>query len=71
MDIYIYSPAGELIKKFYCSSGNEGGSQGLNKVSWDGNLDTGGRIGNGTYLGTIISKKDNHLLGKFKLNVFD
>ena len=44
---------------------------GLNKVKWDGTPDREGTLGNGTYMGTIIARSDNKLIGKFKVNVFD
>jgi len=71
IDLYIYSVAGELVKKISCQEGSEGGSAGLNKVKWNGAPDRGGILGNGTYMGTIIARADNKMIGKFKVNVFD
>lgn len=70
IDIFIYSIDGEQIKKISCSAGSEGGMGQLNKVKWNGIIDDGGIIGNGIYVGTIVSKQENKVLGKFKLNVF-
>lgn len=71
IDIYIFSVSQKLVKKISCYSGQEGGSAGLNKVLWDGKMDTGPMIGNGIYVGTIVAKTQGKLLKKFKLNVFD
>ena len=48
-------------------SGAEGGKAGRNKVSWDGRNDAGGQVGNGVYVGTIVS--GGKLLAKFKLAI--
>ena len=71
IDIYLFSIAGAMIQKISCMAGTEGGSAGLNKVKWDGKIMGDKIIGNGIYLGTIVSKAEGRLLKKFKLNVFD
>lgn len=71
IDIYVFSVAGEIAKKITCMSGSEGGTAGLNKTKWDGNLDSGGIIGNGIYIATIVAKADGKILKKLKINVFD
>ncbi|OGC35206.1 hypothetical protein A2311_00355 [candidate division WOR-1 bacterium RIFOXYB2_FULL_48_7] len=71
IDIYLVGVTGVRVKKFLCNSGQEGGSAGVNKVSWDGLTDQGTLAGNAIYVGTIISRSDNRLLGKVKLTILD
>ena len=71
IDIYLISVAGERIKKFTCLAGGEGGAAGVNKVTWDGRADQGFLAGNAIYVGTIVARDDNRLLGKLKLTIVD
>jgi hypothetical protein len=60
------------IKRVICQAGvGEGGHAGVNKVEWDGQTDQGYLAGNAIYVGTIISKDDNRLLGKVKMTLVD
>jgi len=66
IDIYVIGIGGVRAKKFTLMAGGEGSSAGVNKVTWDGRTDFGVLAGNSIYIGTIISRDDNRLLGKFK-----
>ncbi|MCU0641213.1 MAG: hypothetical protein MUC35_03895 [Candidatus Margulisbacteria bacterium] len=63
--------SGQTILSRTYLKGTEGGSAGVNKVTWDGQTDRGYKAGNGIYLGTVVSKEDNRKLGTVKLTVFD
>ena len=69
--VAINSPTGEFAKKWMFNTGTEGGSAGINKVTWDGKTDAGYQAGNAIYLGSIISRDDNRLLGKVKLTILN
>ncbi|MCU0641923.1 MAG: hypothetical protein MUC35_07600 [Candidatus Margulisbacteria bacterium] len=60
-----------LVKNFTFNKGQEGGTAGINKVTWDGRTDRGTLAGNGIYLGTINSREDGRRLGTVKLTVVD
>jgi hypothetical protein len=70
IEIFVFSSAGQAVKKLSFSKGEEGGKEGLNKVSWDGISNTGTRIGNGIYVATIIDREVRDVLGKIKLVVY-
>ena len=70
VDIFIFSSAGEVLKKISFLKGEEGGRIGLNKVSWDGISNLGTRLGNGIYVATIIHQEDRSVLGKIKLVIY-
>jgi len=71
IEVYIFNIGGEIAKRFSCPTGSEGGRVGLNQIKWNGQLDTGGVIGNGIYLGVVVAKRENKRLAKLKVNVFD
>jgi hypothetical protein len=71
VEIYIYSVAGQIVKKLSFASGSEGGNTGLNKVTWDGRTEMGLLAGNAVYVGTLLSRDDNRLLGRFKFSIVD
>ena len=71
IDIYIISVGGERIKRFLINAGAEGGSAGINKITWDGVTDQGYLAGNAIYVGTIIARDEGKLLRKFKLTIVD
>jgi hypothetical protein len=71
VEVYIYSVSGQVVKKFFGTSGSEGGNAGINKVTWDGTTEMGLRAGNAVYVGTIISVDNKRLLGKFKFSIVD
>jgi hypothetical protein len=71
VQIVLADISGRLTKALYFQSGQEGGSAGVNKATWDGRTDRGTLAGNGIYLGTIISRDDGRKLGALKLTIAD
>lgn len=71
IDIFIISIAGETVKRIFRLAGTEGGNAGVNKVTWDGKTEIGEVVGNGVYVGTIVSRDEGKLLARFKLTVLD
>jgi len=71
VDIFLIDPTGKRIKKILCNAGTEGGSAGVNKVTWDGRTDMGYLAGNAIYVGTLISRDDGRLLAKVKMTIVD
>lgn len=69
IDIFLISVAGQRIKRFSCDAGQEGGTAGVNKITWDGLTDQGFLAGNAIYVGTIVSRDDGRLLGRLKLTI--
>ena len=65
--IYFFDLTGGLICRKFYSSGIEGGSQGTNRVYWDGVNDYGDRVANGVYLFRIES--EGRTIGKGKIIV--
>jgi hypothetical protein len=71
IEIWVTGVSGQRIKHFVLNAGQEGGSAGINKVTWDGKTDQGYLAGNAIYVGTILARDENRLLGKFKLTIVD
>ncbi|MBU0671490.1 MAG: hypothetical protein KJ732_00510 [Candidatus Margulisbacteria bacterium] len=71
IDIYLIDPTGKRIKKLTCDAGTEGGSAGVNKVTWNGMTDMGYLAGNAIYIGTIIGRDESRLLAKVKMTIVD
>ncbi|MFH1386250.1 MAG: carboxypeptidase regulatory-like domain-containing protein [bacterium] len=69
IEIYIADVTGQRVKRYVLSAGTEGGSAGVNKISWDGMTDQGYMAGNAIYVGVIVAKDENKLLEKFKLTI--
>ena len=67
IDIYMFDISSRAVKKLVFNAGEEGGSAGLNRATWDLVTDQGGRIGSGIYLFNIVERESNRLLGKGKL----
>ena len=70
VDIFIFDIAANIAKKLTIRSGEEGGTGQVNKVKWNGVTDGSFVAGNGVYVGNIVSKTENKVLGKFKLTVY-
>jgi hypothetical protein len=70
IDIFILDIAAKVIKKISINEGQDGGAGQLNKVKWNGITDQGAVAANGVYLGNIVSRDENRVLGKFKLTVY-
>ncbi|OGC11786.1 hypothetical protein A3K48_04770 [candidate division WOR-1 bacterium RIFOXYA12_FULL_52_29] len=69
IEIYVIGVDGTRIKHFILPAATEGGSAGINKVTWDGTTDQGYKAGNAIYVGTIVARDEGRLLGKFKLTI--
>ncbi|MFH1826738.1 MAG: hypothetical protein ABH823_05565 [bacterium] len=69
VQIIFVDISGQRVKNFIFEEGQEGGSAGINKVTWDGRTDRGTLAGNGIYLGTFIERNENRRLGSVKLTV--
>jgi hypothetical protein len=71
IEIILSDISGRRIKNFVFDAGTEGGSAGLNKVSWDGKTDLGSLAGNGIYVGLIVAKDEGRKLGSVKVSLLD
>lgn len=71
IDVYVFSPTGETVKKFILLSGTNGGTAGVNKITWDGVKPTGATLGNAIYSGVVVSHAQGKILKKFMLTVVD
>lgn len=69
IEIVLTDISGQRIKNFAFASGAEGGTAGLNKVTWDGKTDLGPLSGNGIYLGIIVAKDEGRKLGSVKVSI--
>jgi len=67
IEINIYSASAQMVKKLLLYKDADGGKEGLNKITWDGMTDFGSLVGNGIYVGLIIDREKQQLLGKVKL----
>jgi len=65
-DIYIVDVSGRIVKKFVNYARQEGGSAGLNKVTWDLRTDQGSRVASGIYVISLVNRENGKLLGKGK-----
>ena len=71
IDVFLFSPVGETVMKFNISSAQNGGSAGVNKITWDGTKPSGRIAGNGAYSGAIVAKDEGRIIAKFKFAIVD
>ncbi len=71
IDIFIISIAGETVQRIFKPTGEDGGSAGRNKVKWYGRNMLGEVVGNGIYVGTIVSRDQGKVLARFKITIVD
>jgi hypothetical protein len=71
IEIVLTDISGVRSRNFIFEAGSEGGSAGLNKVTWNGRTDRSQLAGNGIYLGLIIARDEGRRLGSVKLTVVD
>lgn len=71
IEIYIFSMSAEIIQRITCAAGQQGGSEQINKVYWDGLTNIGRNTANGIYWVNIVSKDDGKAIGKIRLTVFN
>jgi hypothetical protein len=65
-NIFIFDVSGRIVKKFVLYARQEGGSAGLNKVTWNLVTDQGGRVASGIYVISLVNRENGKLLGKGK-----
>ena len=70
IEIFIFSVAGEVVKKMVLREGQEGAIGQLNKVKWDGMTDQGMIVSSGMYLVNIVSPDESRVNNKIKLSVY-
>jgi hypothetical protein len=66
VDIHMLDVSGREVKKFVCNAGQEGGSAGVNKITWNLITEQGSKVSSGIYVFTIISRDNQKMLGKGK-----
>ena len=69
IDLFVFSAAGQIVKKISIEEGDEGGAGQLNKVEWNGMTEQGTVMSSGVYLVNIVSRQDKKVLGKIKLTI--
>ncbi|MFC1477989.1 FlgD immunoglobulin-like domain containing protein [Candidatus Margulisiibacteriota bacterium] len=57
--IKIYNLFGSFVRSFTYTSGAEGGSEGVNEISWDGTDTNGNRVAMGGYLCVVEAESDD------------
>jgi hypothetical protein len=67
VEMSIVNVAGKTVLRRLFTAGSEGGSAGVNKVTWDLTTNQGQNISSGIYIFTLINKDNGKLLGKGKL----
>lgn len=71
IDLFFFSPTGEIIKKIMSTAGTNGGAAGVNKITWDGKKASGATVGNAIYSGALVDHDQGKVLKKFKLPISD
>lgn len=70
IDVIIVGANGQIIKKLSVFAGEEGGKMGINKLLWDVKTDFGTPASSGIYIGAVIDKKNQGILGKIKIVIY-
>lgn len=70
VDLMIFGSSVQIIKRFQFSPDSPGGKAGMNKVVWDGRTDYGTIVGNGIYVGTLVDRQSQNVLGKLKIVIY-
>jgi hypothetical protein len=66
IDFSIFDVSGQMIRKMAYSRGAEGGSAGVNKITWNLMTDQGQTMASGICIFTLVSRENGKLLGKGK-----
>ena len=67
VDLYMFDISSRVAKKMAFSKGQEGGSAGINKPTWNLITDQGQLVASGIYLFNLVDHDTGKLLGKGKL----
>jgi hypothetical protein len=63
VDIYLFDVTGRVIKKFILHARGEGGSAGINKVTWNLVTEQGQKVASGIYVFTFVDRQTGKSLG--------
>jgi hypothetical protein len=66
IEIYVIDVSARVVKKFFAAGGSEGGSAGVNKLTWDLMTDQGSLVASGIYVFSLVDRDSGKLLGKGK-----
>lgn len=66
LDLYLFDVTGRVAKRYTINEGEEGGSAGVNKVTWNLMTDQGQKVSSGIYVFTLVNRDTKKLLGKGK-----
>jgi hypothetical protein len=66
IELNVFDVGGKIVLRRLLAAKSEGGSAGINKVSWDLITDQGNKVGSGIYVFTLINKETGKMLGKGK-----
>ena len=66
IEMVLIDVSGRIVKRYQIARRDEGGSAGVNKVSWNLTTEQGSPVSSGIYIFTIINRENNKLLGKGK-----
>ncbi|MFH1683878.1 MAG: hypothetical protein ABIA67_03245 [Candidatus Margulisiibacteriota bacterium] len=66
VEIYMFDVTGRVVKRFSANEREEGGSAGVNKVTWNLVTDQGQKVSSGIYVFTLVNRDTKKLLGKGK-----
>lgn len=65
-ELYVFDVAGRTVLKRPLNARQEGGSAGINKVTWNLYTDQGTLVSSGIYVFTLVNRENGKLLGKGK-----
>ncbi|MFC1510824.1 hypothetical protein ACFL5U_00345 [Candidatus Margulisiibacteriota bacterium] len=77
IEVLIYNVTGRLIRKLSAASGSktgqvgDGGAQGYNEVTWDGQDESGNIVANGVYIYMLVKQGEKTPLVKGQMAVLD
>ncbi|MBN2057378.1 MAG: hypothetical protein JW782_01095 [Candidatus Saganbacteria bacterium] len=66
VDLFVFDVSGRVVLKRSMNAREEGGSAGVNKVSWNLITDQGSLVSSGIYVFTLVNKENGKMLGKGK-----
>jgi hypothetical protein len=66
VDLFLFDISGRVLKKISRNEREEGGSAGLNKVTWNLITDQGQKVASGICVFTLVNRTNGKLLGKGK-----